>query len=72
VNQIGDFGPVGAREAYRRRGLTLAALAEDLRRMRELGVNRVCVSTGESNTPALRLYESLGFSIVNQYHDYRK
>jgi GNAT superfamily N-acetyltransferase len=72
VNQIGDFGPVGAREAYRRRGLILAALAEDLRRMRELGVNRVCVSTGESNMPALRLYESLGFSIVNQYHDYRK
>ncbi|HEY7022990.1 MAG TPA: GNAT family N-acetyltransferase [Ktedonobacterales bacterium] len=72
VNQIGDFGPVGAREAYRRRRLTHAVLAEDLRRMRALGMNRVCVSTGESNTPALRLYESLGFAVANQYHDYVK
>ena len=37
-----------------------------------LGMNRVCVSTGESNTPALRLYESLGFRVVNQYVDYVK
>jgi mycothiol synthase len=72
VNQIGDFGPVGAREAHRRRGLTRAVLAEDLRRMRALGMNRVCVSTGESNTPARRLYESLGFTVVNQYVEYVK
>jgi mycothiol synthase len=72
LNQIGDFGPVGAREAYRRRGLSRAVLAEDLRRMQALGMNRVCVSTGESNMPALRLYESLGFTVVNQYHDYVK
>jgi len=72
VNRIGDFGPVGARLAYRRQGLTRAALLEGLRRMQARGMDRVCVSTGVSNTPALRLYESVGFKIVNKYLDYVK
>jgi ribosomal protein S18 acetylase RimI-like enzyme len=72
VNRIGDFGPVGACPAYRRQGLTRAALLEGLRRMRARGMERVCISTGESNTPARRLYESIGFRIVNQYLDYVK
>jgi len=72
VNRIGDFGPVGARPAYRRQGLTRAVLLEGLRRMQARGMDRVCVSTGVSNTPALRLYESVGFKIVNKYLDYVK
>lgn len=70
VNRIGDFGPVGARPAYRRQGLTRAVLLEGLRRMKAHGMNRVCVSTGISNTPARNLYESVGFRVVNQYLDY--
>jgi mycothiol synthase len=70
VNRIGDFGPVGARPAYRRQGLTRAVLLEGLRRLKARGMDRVCVSTGVSNTPALRLYESIGFRIVNRYLDY--
>jgi mycothiol synthase len=72
VNRIGDFGPVGALPAYRRQGLTRAALLEGLRRMRAHGMNRVCISTGILNTPARRLYESIGFKVVNQYLDYVK
>jgi ribosomal protein S18 acetylase RimI-like enzyme len=72
VNRIGDFGPVGALPAYRRQGLTRAVLLEGLRRMRSHGMDRVCVSTGVSNTPALRLYESIGFRIVNKYLDHVK
>ncbi len=72
VNRIGDFGPVGALPAYRRQGLTRAALLEGLRRMKALGMQRVCISTGVSNTPARRLYESVGFTIVNRYLDYVK
>ncbi len=72
VNRIGDFGPVGARPAYRRQGLTRAVLLEGLRRMQARGMDRVCVSTGVSNTPALRLYQSIGFKIVNKYLDYVK
>jgi len=70
VNGIGDFGPVGALPAYRRRGLTRAVLIEGLRRMRAHGMDRVCVSTTETNTPARELYESIGFRIVNKYLDY--
>lgn len=70
LNKIGDFGPVGARTAYRRRGFTRAALLECMRRMQAYGMNRVCVSTGVSNTPAVRLYESVGFRTVNQYLEY--
>ncbi len=72
VNRIGDFGPVGALPAYRRQGLTRAALLESLRRMQAAGMDRVCISTGVSNTPARRLYESIGFRIVNKYLDYVK
>ncbi|MBN2304839.1 MAG: GNAT family N-acetyltransferase, partial [Anaerolineae bacterium] len=70
VNRIGDFGPVGACPAYRRQGLTRAVLLEGLRRMQAHGMDRVCVSTGISNIPARRLYESIGFKIVNNYLDY--
>jgi GNAT superfamily N-acetyltransferase len=72
INCIGDFGPVGALPAYRRRGLTRAVLLEGLRRMQARGMNRVCISTGVSNTPATRLYESIGFEIVNKCLDYVK
>lgn len=72
LNKIGDFGPVGALEAYRKQGLTRAALLESLRRMKACGMNRVCISTGVSNIPARQLYESIGFKVVNRYLDYVK
>jgi len=72
VNLIGDIGPVGARPAYRRQGLTRLAIGETIRRMQKYGMNRLCISTGVSNTPALNLYSSLGFSIVNRYLDYTR
>jgi len=72
LNQIGDLGPVGARLVYRRQGLTRAVLLDCLHRMKALGMKRVCVSTGVSNTPATRLYESIGFRIVNKYIEYVK
>lgn len=72
LNRIGDFGPVGALPAYRRRGLTRAALVESLRRMRAHGMERVCISTAATNAPARSLYESIGFRAANRYLDYMK
>ena len=72
LNKIGDFGPLGALPAYRRQGLTQAVLLECARRMQARGMNRISVSTGVNNTPAIRLYESVGFKIVNQYLEYIK
>jgi ribosomal protein S18 acetylase RimI-like enzyme len=72
LNRIGDFGPVGARPAYRRQGLTRLALLEGLRRMQERGMQRACVSTNIANLAAQKLYESVGFEVVNRYLDYGK
>jgi ribosomal protein S18 acetylase RimI-like enzyme len=70
VNRIGNLGPVGTRPDYRRKGLSRAVLSECLRRMQSYGMSRVCVSTGITNSPAVKLYESLGFKIVNKYIEY--
>ncbi len=72
VNRIGEFDSVSTRPAYRRTGLMKAILLEGLRRLKERGMNRACVSTGVTTTPALRLYESVGFKVVNKYFDYVK
>ncbi len=72
LNKIGDFGPLGTRPAYRRMGLMHDLLLECLRRMQSRGMNRVSVSTGVTNFPAQKLYEGVGFKIVNQYLEYVK
>ncbi len=72
VNRIGDFGPVGARAAYRRRGLTRAALLEGMRRMQAFGMDRVIISTQVTNIAARNLYESIGFRMVNKTLEYAK
>jgi ribosomal protein S18 acetylase RimI-like enzyme len=72
LNRIGELGSVGVVPAHRRRGLMRAVLTEVLRRMRARGMDRACVSTGAANIPAIRLYTSVGFEIVNQYLDYSK
>ena len=71
-NLIGDLGPVGARTAYRRQGLTRAVLLACLRRMKERGMNRACVSTGVTNEAARQLYGSIGFKVANRYLEYVK
>jgi ribosomal protein S18 acetylase RimI-like enzyme len=71
-NRIGDVGPVGAHPAYRRQGLTRAVMLECMRRMQARGMTRVILSTGVSNTPALQLYESVGFKIMTQTPEYIK
>jgi ribosomal protein S18 acetylase RimI-like enzyme len=72
LNRIGDCGSVGTLPAYRRQGLMRAALLECLQRMKLHGMERACVSTGVENWPAVHLYESVGFKIVNKYRDYVK
>jgi ribosomal protein S18 acetylase RimI-like enzyme len=38
--------------------------------MQAYGMNRVCISTTVLNTPAIQLYQSIGFKIVNRCLDY--
>jgi mycothiol synthase len=72
LNRIGELESVGVVPACRRQGLMRAVLLELLRRMRARGMERACVSTGVVNIPAIRLYTSVGFEVVNQYLDYSK
>jgi mycothiol synthase len=66
-NRTGEFEPVGARTAYRGRGLAKAVLLEGLRRLRDQGGSVAIVYTPESNEAARRLYESVGFRVVNRW-----
>ncbi len=72
VNRIGDLGPVGALPAHRRQGLTRAVLLQCMHQMQAYGMQCVCVSTGESNSGALALYQSLGFEVVNRYLEFSR
>ncbi|HZC07890.1 MAG TPA: GNAT family N-acetyltransferase [Ktedonobacterales bacterium] len=61
LTRVGEYEPVGAHPDWRRRGVTRATLVEGLRRLRALGAGRAIVLTNSDNTPAIRLYESVGF-----------
>lgn len=72
LNRIGEVGEVGTVSGHRRQGLMHSVLLEVLRRLHARGMERACVSTGVSNIPAIRLYESVGFESMNTYLDYIK
>ncbi|HET9110666.1 MAG TPA: GNAT family N-acetyltransferase [Ktedonobacterales bacterium] len=59
--RVGEYEPVGAHPDWRRQGVTRATLVEGLRRLQMLGAERAIVLTSSDNTPAVRLYESIGF-----------
>ena len=58
-NQVGEFEPVGVREAFRRRGLGRAVCSFALRRLHEEGGRQAIVYCADE--VACALYESLGF-----------
>ncbi len=72
LNRIGEVGEVGTVSVHRRQGLMRSVLLEVLRRLHARGMERACVSTGVSNIPAIRLYESVGFECMNTCLDYIK
>jgi ribosomal protein S18 acetylase RimI-like enzyme len=71
-NRTGEFEPVGARPAYRGRGLTKSLLYEGMRRLRARGADLAIVYTPESSEPARRLYESVGFRVVNRWQYWQR
>jgi mycothiol synthase len=72
VNRSGLFEPVGAREAFRGRGLAKAVLLESMRRLRERGCEMVYVYTTEDREAACRLYLSAGFEVIDRWLAYRR
>lgn len=71
ASRVGEYEPVGAHPDWRRQGVTRAVLTEGLRRLHTLGATWAIVLTGSENTPALRLYESCGFTKHDEERYYR-
>ncbi len=69
----GMINTVGVRRDYRKRGLGRALLVESMRLLRARGMTEAAlgVDTG-SETGALRLYESVGFRVLERDVVYRK
>src|SRR5579883_889760 len=61
AHRQGQVEPVGVAPGYHGRGIGRALLSEMLRRFAALGAERVIIETESTRSPALRLYESVGF-----------
>jgi mycothiol synthase len=68
----GQIEPMGVGEAYRQAGLGNALLSECIRRMTVLGAGPIYVETDHYRGPALQLYESLEFKVIEEVRVYRK
>ena len=53
-----------------RRGIARALLAEGIRKLAARGVSRLFLEVRASNQPAIGLYRSTGFTMVNRRRDY--
>lgn len=58
----GEVYVLGVDPAWQGHGLGAAMLAAGLERLRDLGLERVLLYVDAANTPAVRLYRSLGFT----------
>lgn len=67
-NRMGVFEPVGTDPAHQRQGLGRAVLTEGLRRLRALGAQAAYINTNGDNGAANRLYEAVGFRVVDEEH----
>jgi mycothiol synthase len=72
ANHTGEFEPVGTRPAFRGQGLGKAVIAEGLRRLQAHGAQTAIVYAESGNPAAQKLYQSMGFQIVNRDIFYTK
>ncbi|MBI5354654.1 MAG: GNAT family N-acetyltransferase [Chloroflexi bacterium] len=66
LNKIGHFEPVGTHPDFQRKGLGKSLLFEGLSRLKSEGMTEATVCTGNQNTVAIHLYESVGFRNVKK------
>lgn len=72
LNHCGHFEPVGTHPDFQRRGLGRAVMLAALWELQAGGMTTASVCTAAENTPAIRLYESIGFRVVNHLGTYKK
>jgi len=63
-------GTVGVLPGYRRRGLARKGIEKSLEMMKERGATKTWLGVINGNTPAQKLYESLGFELYDATTDY--
>jgi mycothiol synthase len=69
----GRIHHLGVRRAWRRKGLGMALLLHTMHTFYVRGVKLLILNVdAKSLTNANRLYERAGFSVVNEYHNYKK
>lgn len=72
ANKVGEFEPVGVREAHQGKGFARQVMAEGLRRLKARGAETAIVYSTSGNPAATRLYESLGMAVVDRAWLYGK
>ena len=71
-NRVGLFEPVGTHPDFQRLGLGKAVMLAALRRLHDQGMQQAIVCTVDHNTPALHLYEAVGFQPYTTFRWYTK
>ena len=64
---VGEIGVVGTRPSYQKHGLGRALLLTSMLRLKERGATRVFLETELAETPARRLFTSLGFRHISAW-----
>jgi len=64
---VGEIGVIGTRPTHQRQRLGHALLLTSIHRLKEHGATSVYLETEQAETPALRLFTSLGFQRVSAW-----
>ena len=64
---VGEIGVIGTRPTHQGQGLGRALLLTGLHRLKQRGATSVYLETEQAETPALRLFTSLGFQRVSAW-----
>lgn len=64
----GLIGMIGVVPDYRGKGVSRAVLLAGMEYLRSIGVADIALEVDESNTPAIRLYTSVGFEKAGEHH----
>lgn len=69
-NGAGHITTIGVAPEHRRRGLALKLLRHTENALRKREISLITLEVRVSNTPALNLYQSLGYSIIQNLKSY--
>lgn len=72
ITRVAEFEPVGTHPDFRGQGIGRLLLLGAFQRLREAGAETAIVLTNSVNMPAVRLYESAGFTVADTEYVYTK